>query len=208
MKISWSLLSCLVCFTITIILACNNEKKSPDKSPSAPVKKEDDNAIVIRSTSTEEKDTVKTSIKAVAKGSVRGAKLKLQYFSPAVRDRIIWGGLVPFDQPWVTGAHMASSLECDKEFSIGKAKIHAGKYALFTVPGKESWTVIINRNWEQHLTDEYNSAEDIVRINVKPEMLTKHQERLMYEFDQTGEGHVSLRMKWEKLCIGVPIEIR
>ena len=203
------LILCLIVFTVVIITpACKNGTNPADKSASASESMEVMNAVVVRPTSADSKDTIKTSIKAIAKGSVRGATLVLNYNSPAVRERKIWGSLVPYDKIWVTGAHMATSLECNKEFNIGNTKVPPGKYALFTIPGVQNWVVIINKNWDQHLTDEYSSGDDIASIEVQPEQLAKHQERLMYEFDQTGERSVSIRMKWEKIGISVPMEIR
>jgi hypothetical protein len=197
----------MLCTALSISPACKNNSKNDKNSSTVDTSKKEEGATVILPTTADSKDTIKTSIKSIAKLSVKGARLRINYNSPAVRERTIWGGLVPYDKIWVTGAHMATSLESDKEFMIGKTKIPPGKYALFTIPGLESWTVIINKNWDQHQADEYKSRDDIVRIEVQPEKLAKHQERLMYEFDRTGEGAVSLRMKWEKLGISIPLEI-
>ena len=96
---------------------------------------------------------------------------------------MIWGELVPYDKIWVTGAHNATSLEVGKDFRVGDKTIPAGKYALFTIPGKEQWTVIINKNWNQHQADNYKQSEDMVRLNVKPETTGEVVERLKYEID-------------------------
>ncbi|MBC8923868.1 DUF2911 domain-containing protein, partial [Escherichia coli] len=77
------------------------------------------------------------------------------YHSPGVRKRIIWGGLVPYDEVWVTGAHDATTVEMPKAFVVNGKTIPAGKYAIFTIPGKNAWTVIINKQWQQHLATEY-----------------------------------------------------
>lgn len=206
-KISRLFFCSALCIMIAIAPACKNETKPAEENSSMSDEKKEENIIVITPTVAGQVDTVKTSLKAVADGKLRGANLKLSYSSPAVRGRKIWGGLVPYDKIWVTGAHMATTLESDKQFSINNTKFPAGKFAFFTIPDEENWTVIINKNWDQHQADKYNSDDDLLRMNVKPEALTTHQERLMYEFDQTGEGKVSLRMKWEKLGISVPIVI-
>ena len=95
--------------------------------------------------------------------------------------------MVPYDEVWVTGAHSATTMEVGSDFQIGDKLIKAGKYAIFTIPGKEEWTVIINSNWDQHLADEYSDKEDLVRIRVKPQAISEITERLKYEIDQTGE---------------------
>lgn len=125
-----------------------------------------------------------------------------------MRERIIWGGLVPFDKVWVTGAHSATSIEFSKDLVIGGKLVAAGKYAFFTIPGKSEWTIIINKNWRQHLTDRYDEKEDVVRVKVKPETEDRHQERLRYavEIDSNTEGEIVVY--WEKLEISLPFNLK
>ena len=165
-----------------------------------------DETIVIVPTNKDEVDTVKKSLPALATENINGNRLTIRYHSPAVRNRIIWGGLVPYDQVWVTGAHSATTLESKSDFLLADTKVPGGKYAFFTIPGKDEWTVILNKNWEQHLADEYNQVDDIVRVKVKPQT-AEHQERLMYLIDQTGERRCQLEMHWEKICIKVPMKL-
>ncbi len=112
-------------------------------------------------------DTSKRSIKSAAVGKIGEANVTINYYSPGVRKRVIWGGLVPYDEVWVTGAHNATNIEVDKEFVVGGKSIPAGKYALFTIPGKSQWTIIINKKWDQHLANDFSSEEDIKSINEK-----------------------------------------
>lgn len=151
-------------------------------------------------------DTSKKSIPMETSKRINNAQITIKYHSPGVRGRIIWGGLVPYDQVWVTGAHNATTFEISRDFEAGDKKIPAGKYALFTIPGKDEWTVIINKNWQQHLTDEYAESDDLVRIKVKPETLSTNVERLKYDIDQTGEYKANIIISWEK--IRIPFSIR
>ena len=75
------------------------------------------------------KDTTKKSIKSMAVGTIGGDTVTIKYHSPGVRKRIIWGGLVPFGEVWVTGAHDATLLEINKSFMVAGKTIPAGKYA-------------------------------------------------------------------------------
>jgi hypothetical protein len=152
------------------------------------------------------KDTTKKSIPSEVSQTVGNTAVKIAYHAPAVRGRVIWGGLVPYDAVWVTGAHKATSLEVEKDFSVGDKKIPAGKYAIFSIPGKEQWTIIINRNWNQHLADDYSEAEDVARVIVMPQTTTETTERLKYEVVPTGESTANVIVSWEKLR--VPFEIR
>ncbi|HET9745341.1 MAG TPA: DUF2911 domain-containing protein [Chitinophagaceae bacterium] len=164
-------------------------------------------AVIISKTQEEVIDTSKKSIKAYAQNKVGPARFTIQYYSPAVRGREIWGGLVPYDKVWVTGAHNATSIESDQDFIIGETRIPAGKYAFFTIPGKEEWTIIINKNWDQHQADEYKQEDDLLRMNIKPDTLTYRQERLMYDIDQTAQKLGNLLMMWERLKLVVPVRI-
>lgn len=153
------------------------------------------------------KDTSKKSIKSRAVAIINGDSVKINYHSPGVRKRVIWGGLVPYDEVWVTGAHDATTIEIDKPFIIGGKEIHAGKYAFFTIPGKKEWTVIINKNWKQHLTTEYDAKDDVVRIKVKP---TKnvHTERLQYFIEKSKGNNGKIAVAWEKLRVEFPFIIK
>lgn len=146
------------------------------------------------------KDTSKKSIKSMAYGIVNGDSIKISYHSPGVRKRIIWGGLVPYGEVWVTGAHDATTLEIPKIFVVNGKEIPAGKYAIFTIPGKKEWIVIINRQWKQHLATEYDEKDDVVRIKVKPKKNT-HTERLQYFVETTADNSAKISVAWELLKI-------
>lgn len=152
------------------------------------------------------KDTSKKSIKSMAIAVINGDSVKIKYHSPGVRNRIIWGGLVPYDEVWVTGAHDATTIEIDKPFVVDGNEIPAGKYAFFTIPGKKTWTILINKNWQQHLAMEYDAKDDIVRLKVNP-VKNEHTERLQY-FIEEGKKGSSIAVAWEKLKISFPFTIK
>lgn len=152
-------------------------------------------------------DTLKGSLKAEAHGQIGNAHLMLNYHSPAVRGRMIWGGLVAYNQVWVTGAHSATTLTTDKDITLGGKTLAAGKYAFFTIPGKDEWTIIKNRNWGQHLADDYTETEDVLRIKVKPEVTDQHQERLRYEIISEQKSEGAIVISWDKLKVTVPVAV-
>jgi hypothetical protein len=146
-------------------------------------------------------DTSKRSIKSAAVGKIGDASITINYHSPGVRGRTIWGGLVPYNDVWVTGAHNATNIEFDKAFIVAGTTIPKGKYAIFTIPGKTIWTIIINKNWNQHLTDDYLQKEDVVRIKVKPIKQKKKTERLQYYIEQKKDNKGVIAVAWELLRI-------
>ena len=198
----------LVIFVLCLAsMSCSAPTKDQSKpQSSAPAVTPKDEAVEILVQNKE--DSLKGSLSAKAEGQVGNIKITVRYYSPAVRGRIIWGGLVPFDKVWVGGAHMATSVEFSGDVMVGGKPVPAGKYAFFAIPGKETWTLILNSNWQQHLTDEYDEKLDIVRLTVEPEQGDSAQERLRYaiESDQANEGEIVLY--WEKLEVTLPFQTR
>lgn len=155
-----------------------------------------------------QQDTVKKSIPKEEHAQVGNAHVMIKYYAPAVRGRTIWGGLVPYGEVWVTGAHSATSFEIDKDFIVNDHEIPAGKYALFTIPDKENWTIIINKNWDQHLADEYDQKEDIIRVLVKPEQLGQIHERLKYTVESNTSSEGTVQISWEKVRVSLSFKVK
>ena len=153
-------------------------------------------------------DTSKRSIKSAAIGKIGEANITINYHSPGVRGRTIWGGLVPYNDVWVSGAHNATNIEINKDFIVAGTSISKGKYAIFTIPGKDEWTIIINKNWNQHLTDDYLEKEDIVRIKVKPELLNQNIERLQYYIEEKKDNKGIIAMAWEKVKLRFEVTVK
>ena len=152
-------------------------------------------------------DSSKKSIKSSVKAKIGEASIVINYHSPAVRKRIIWGGLVPYGDVWVSGAHSATNIEIGKALKVEEKIIPAGKYSLFTIPGEKEWIIIINKNWEQHLTDDYDTKDDLLRFKVKPIKKESTLERLQYFITASGSNKGIIAMEWEKIRIEFNIEL-
>ena len=153
-------------------------------------------------------DTVKKSIPKEEHAQIGDAHIMIKYHAPSVRGRTIWGGLVPYGEVWVTGAHSATSIEISKDFTVGSKNIPAGKYALFTIPGNDKWTIILNKNWDQHLADEYNEGEDVVRLEVEPQTTENIQERLRYSVRKIDDDNGFVNFRWEKIQVSMPFQLK
>ncbi len=189
---------------------CSNHRTKEEQStkePSSQIVNPDEEGTRIIAEQTAS-DTLKGSLKAKAMGTIGNAGVTINYYSPAVRGRVVWGGLVPFDKVWVTGAHRATSIDFNQEVIVGGVTIAPGKYALFTIPGKDEWTIIVNKNWEQHLADDYDPKDDIVRVKVKPETEDTHQERLRFTIEASSDTKGEIVIYWEKLEVSLPISSR
>ena len=152
-------------------------------------------------------DSVKGSVYAKAIARMGSDSIRITYHSPAVRKRIIWGGLVPYGEVWVTGAHNATTLETSRTLLIGGKVLAPGKYALFTIPGPDQWVVIINKNWNQHLAWDYDAKDDLIRFAVKPRQV-EHLERLQYFIATRGIVDGEIMMRWERVEVVLPFRFQ
>ncbi|MGV8813559.1 MAG: DUF2911 domain-containing protein [Gelidibacter sp.] len=142
-----------------------------------------------------------------AMAMIGDAHVHIDYSSPGVRGRIIFGGLVGYDNVWQAGAHYATWIETDKDLTIAGEKLPAGKYGFFTIPSKSDWTIMINKNWDQHGKDEYDEKEDVIRFKVTPEISEDIQEHLEYKLTETSDNSGIISMSWEKVKIEFPFAI-
>lgn len=131
-------------------------------------------------------------------------KVQVDYHCPGVKGRTIWGGIVPYDSVWRTGANEATTISFSTDVMVGGQKVKSGKYALFTIPGRDTWTVIINSDADQWGAYSYSKSKDIVRFTVKPET-SELKEKLSFYIDAVNDstGHVTLR--WEKVKVGFDV---
>lgn len=132
--------------------------------------------------------------------------LSMKWSSPGVKGRKIFGGLVPYDEVWRTGANSATRFESTTDFSFGDTNVPAGAYALFTIPGKTSWTVILNTNVNSWGSSDYDKKNDVARVTVKPETIPA-RERLNFVFSNTTDDAVHLDIEWDKVRVSVPVKI-
>jgi hypothetical protein len=132
-------------------------------------------------------------------------KLSVDYSSPGVKGRKIWGELVPFEKVWRTGANAATKLTASRDFTFGDKQVPAGTYSVFTIPTKSSWTVILN-SVPDAAASAYDEKRDVARVTVKPASVA-HRERLAFFFTDTTDDATRLDLEWEKLRVSVPIKV-
>jgi Protein of unknown function (DUF2911) len=179
------------------VMACSDSKKENEEKTD-----EHDHAAA---TTAEEKPKSKSPAEA-AMNNIGDVHVHIEYHSPGVRGRTIFGGLVAFDEVWVTGAHSATTINFPGDVTLNGQEVKKGKYALFTIPGKTEWTFIINKNFEQHLADDYDASLDVVRLTLVPETLTEVQEHLLYEVVSTGGNEGTVSMAWANTMISVNVK--
>ncbi|WP_339755375.1 DUF2911 domain-containing protein [Algoriphagus aquimarinus] len=134
-----------------------------------------------------------------------GNHIHIDYSAPSARGRQIFGGLVAYDEVWVTGAHKATTIKFDQDVLIDGKELKSGKYGLFTIPGKDEWTVILNQDWDMHLADDYKDVNDIIRIKVKPETLNETAEALTFDVKEKDAKTTTIAMSWDKTKISFDV---
>jgi len=134
-------------------------------------------------------------------------EVTVEYSSPAVKGRKVWGEVVPYDQLWRTGANQATKITFSRDTTFGDHLIPAGTYALFTIPGKTVWTVVLNKKAEQSGTgSDYKIEQDQVRFQVQPKAAPM-RERMTFLFSDFGDDKGLLDLEWEKLRLPIPIKV-
>ena len=132
--------------------------------------------------------------------------VSINYYRPGVKGRVIWGGLVPYDKVWRTGANNATTIEFTNDVTIEGNKLAAGKYALFTIPGQDEWVFIFNKQVDLWGDYGYKESEDVLRINVKPEE-APFCEWMMFAFNNLSEDSANVMLHWEKLMVGFTVKV-
>jgi DUF2911 family protein len=130
--------------------------------------------------------------------------LTVTYSRPGVKNRVIWGDLVPYDKAWRTGANEATTLATTDEIQLGGQKLAAGTYSLYTIPGKGEWTVVLNSEKDLWGAYEVKPEKDVLRVKVKPTP-AEYQEWMQFSFEDLTPTTANLVLRWEKLRVAVPI---
>lgn len=169
--------SLLIAFAITSLTACAQADKS--KRPSPP---------------------------ASASGKVGAATITINYSSPSVKGRKVWGELVPYGKAWRAGANEATVFETDKDIKVEGQNLPAGKYTLFAIPGENQWQFLFNSQtgqWGIKMGGEanYDSTKTVATVTAKPAASNVMNERLVYEVKPDG-----FVLKWDRLEVPVHIQ--
>lgn len=130
--------------------------------------------------------------------------IRIEYSSPGVKGRKIFGFgedyLVQYNQMWRTGANEATTLATEKDLMIDTLILPKGKYALFTIPGDDTWEMIINQEWNQWGTHNHNDSLDVIRLSITPIKLDSPQEQMTFSLSNDA-----LNFKWENIGWSIPL---
>ncbi len=137
-------------------------------------------------------------------GKIGNVNVAIQYGSPAVRGRVIWGELEPYDEVWRTGANEATNVKFDQDVMIeGQAFESRSLFTIYHPKSRRCWTVIFNSEWvySEHGAYQYNAENDVLRVEVMPEFVDEVEENLSFTITETG-----LELRWDKLKLPISIK--
>lgn len=133
-----------------------------------------------------------------------GKTIHIDYSSPRMRGRKIFGGLVPYGEPWRAGANEATTFVIDADMNVGGKIVPKGSYTLFALPNPDAWTLIVSKQTGEWGIPYPGQEFDFARVPMKVSKLAAPLENFTIAFDQTG-GACTLRLEWETTRAAVDI---
>lgn len=133
--------------------------------------------------------------------------IEIDYSRPGVKDRTIFGSLIPYGQVWRTGANGATKIIFSTDVKLNGAIVPAGTYALFTIPGETEWTIIINKGAAQWGAYQYDEKADVVRFKAAPITLPRPLETFTIEFNSIRDESAMLNLVWDQTVVPIKLEV-
>ena len=134
------------------------------------------------------------------------AILRITYSRPLAKGRELFGDLVPYGEVWRTGADETPELRVYQDVRIAGQTLGAGTYSVFTIPGEDSWTIIINTDLDYWGAYSYNKAQDVMRVPAPVSSLEKPVENFSIQFEEDGDNAL-MHFAWGTTVATLPITI-
>ena len=136
-----------------------------------------------------------------------GKSVKIDYSSPRMKGRKIFGGLVPYGEVWRAGANEATTFVTDTDVTVGGTKVPAGSYTIFAVPNADEWQLVISKKTGEWGTAYPGPSNDLARIDMKVSQLSSPMENFTIAFDHSASG-CTLSMSWENTKASVDVSAK
>lgn len=129
------------------------------------------------------------------------AVIRVTYSRPATKDRELFGKLVPYGKVWRTGANESTEIKFYQDVTVGGTLVKAGTYAMFTIPEKDSWTIILNSNLDYWGAYSYKAEKDVYKIPATVETSSKPVDLFTIQFDKSN-----MMLAWGTVMAKVSIQ--
>lgn len=130
----------------------------------------------------------------------------VEFSRPSTKGRKVFGELVPFGQVWRTGANAATILSFSTEVKLGGVAVPAGSYALYSIPGKASWTIILSKNTKLWGAIGYDAKDDVLRFEASPAKTSRMYDSFEISFNKLTDNSADLSIKWEQTRVDFTIQ--
>lgn len=138
--------------------------------------------------------------------TVGDTMVSIVYNRPNVKDREVWGGLVPYGEVWRTGANENTTFEVSNDVKINGQVLPKGKYGLHTLPTKDGWTIIFNKVNNEWGSFNYDAKQDALRVSAKP-TTGDFKETMTIDFDDVTDNTTQVVIAWEKLRVPFTVDV-
>jgi tetratricopeptide (TPR) repeat protein len=143
---------------------------------------------------------------AVLKQRVGLTDVEVDYSRPNKNDRVIFGGLVPFDKPWRTGANQPTRIKTSGPMKFADKEVPAGEYVLYTIPGANQWSVVLSKNLKAQALTDHKPEDEAARITAKPSLLVGAPvETFTIGFEDLRANSATLYLEWDKTRVPVKL---
>jgi tetratricopeptide (TPR) repeat protein len=143
---------------------------------------------------------------AVVKQRVGLTDVEVDYSRPNKNGRAIFGGLVPFDKPWRTGANQPTKIKISAPVKFGDKEVPAGEYVLYTIPGANEWTLVLSKNLKAQTLADHKPEDETARVTAKPLLvLAAPAETFTIGFDDLRANSATFYLEWDKTRVAVKL---
>ena len=185
------------------LLSCGGDSEGEDQNSSDSTATE---KVEAEENVEKEKTKKPKSPRLLSEGTSDGVSISIDFGSPYVKGRTIWGDLVPYGEVWRAGANEATAVTFESDVMFADAEVSAGTYALFIVPIAEGdWQVILNEEWskEEHGVwgaYDHNPEKDVAKIDIAPDWRQEAEESLRFTVVEEG-----IEFAWENVAFTIGI---
>jgi hypothetical protein len=152
-------------------------------------------------------DSPAASPAATLKQRIGLTDIEIVYSRPGVKGRVIYGGLVPYNVVWRTGANASTKISFTTPMKFNGTEIPAGRYALYTIPGEKEWTVIISKDTNSFGAFGYKQENDLVRLKATPVKLAEPVETFTIDINDIRDESATLNLIWEKTRVPIKLAV-
>lgn len=143
---------------------------------------------------------------AVIKQRVGLTDIEVDYSRPNKNGRVIFGGLVPYDKPWRTGANQPTKIKTSAPVKFGDKEVPAGEYVIYTIPAASEWKVVLSKNLKAQTLADHKPEDEAARVSAKPALaLAEPAETFTIGFDDLRANSATFYLEWDKTRIPVKL---